>query len=1424
MWRRFAKPFFIFLLAAGLAVGAASAKDDGGGSWFSAFLESLLSTPDRQVKLTGLEGVFSANPKVEKITVADRDGVWLELDGVEVAWNRAALFDRTIDIESLKAARVAMLRRPVAAEAAHASSAPSPPPLAIKLNAISLPQILLSAPVAGGAAELTATGAASIAPDVLSVELSVDRQDRAGSLVANLRLEPQANVLTADIKFKEPAGGLVAELFGLRGRPSVAVTLSGTGPLDAWRGTTEVEAGGTRVLAGGMSVSRGDDGYHVAAEFAAALQTIVPEDYAMLLAGDSRLTVDLTRSDDGAIALRSATLRSEGVDLSASGMLGPDMVPRSADLSLKLGQAGRAALPFVPGDISVATLTADIGLDSGEAAPWKASIKADGVEGAFGRIDGVAFDASGQARDLARPSTRATNFRFAVSADGVVPNDLALRDALGPTFEARGTGSWSAGRPVAFEGLSVILTGATANFSGTADRSGLSGDFAASVIDLSRFSDLAGRALEGRAELKAKGSAGADGALDLKLGGTTTDLSLGIAMLDPLLAGATKLSGGLARNDQGFRFDNLVLVNERASAELNGSLSDPAIDMSVAASVADLSLVTERAEGTAKITAHVTGSRDAPKVEAEASGDNVVLMGRPLADASARFSGTVAGPATAGEAEISGTLGDAAVRGKAKLSAGANGARMLDDLRFAVGESQITGDLAIGADGLLAGKLNVVSPDLSKVAPLFLVEGSGALRADIALSADAGAQSATFSGTATDVVYGGTSLKSAAIEGQASDLFGVPKIEGDFSLANLTAGGLTIVSAKGTAERSGEATAFTVDAALADGRADLKGDLAPRDGGLAIGLQSLLYKRPGIDLALAEPTTIEVKDGVARFERTTLKAGGGTITLSGSAGPTLDLEAVLASVPAALVNAASPGLGAEGTISGVISARGAASSPDANFEITLAGASVAASRNAGLGPLGVSARGTLAKKRIELTSEIFGADGMSVQVTGTVGAESGGPLDLRVKGGIPLALGNRQLAARGAALNGALNVDVAVSGTTTAPKFSGRVTAEGGGFVDPETGIVLKNLSLVATVSGDRVVIERLNAESGEGTVSATGRVGLDPNAGFPIDLTLQIRKARYVNGTLVAARFDADLALTGTLAEGPLLKGKVTLDRTDITVPDKLPSDSVAVTVEHVDPPPKVEETLAVVRAPNAPDRSTASRSADISLDVAVSAPQRIFVRGRGLDAEFGGNLTLRGPISSLAATGAFRMVRGRLDILTQRIAFDRGVITFAGDLDPILDFSGSTRTSSITITVAVSGRASDPQVTFTSSPDLPQDEILARLIFSKGIGELSPLQIARLGAAASELSGGSGGILSQLRATTGLDDLDIVTDEKGQTSVAAGRYVTENVYVGVQQGTTTESSRVTIDLDVTKSVKARAGYSADGESSLGIFYEREY
>ncbi len=130
---------------------------------------------------------------------------------------------------------------------------------------------------------------------------------------------------------------------------------------------------------------------------------------------------------------------------------------------------------------------------------------------------------------------------------------------------------------------------------------------------------------------------------------------------------------------------------------------------------------------------------------------------------------------------------------------------------------------------------------------------------------------------------------------------------------------------------------------------------------------------------------------------------------------------------------------------------------------------------------------------------------MSVQVTGTVGTANAARRSISgSKAACRWRSATASLPRAGRRCKGALNVDIAVSGTAAAPKFSGRVTAEGGGFVDPETGIVLKNLSLVASVSGDqRRHRTAQRAKSGEGNCVGDRRVGLDPNAGFPVDLTL---------------------------------------------------------------------------------------------------------------------------------------------------------------------------------------------------------------------------------------------------------------------------------------------------------------------------------
>ena len=59
------------------------------------------------------------------------------------------------------------------------------------------------------------------------------------------------------------------------------------------------------------------------------------------------------------------------------------------------------------------------------------------------------------------------------------------------------------------------------------------------------------------------------------------------------------------------------------------------------------------------------------------------------------------------------------------------------------------------------------------------------------------------------------------------------------------------------------------------------------------------------------------------------------------------------------------------------------------------------------------------------------------------------------------------------------------------------------------------------------------------------------------------------------------------------------------------------------------------------------------------------------------------------------------------------------------------------------------------------------------------------------------------------------------GGAAVRAGKYISDNVYVGVQAGRETEAN---INLDITDDLTVRGSVETDGDTSLGIFFERDY
>jgi translocation and assembly module TamB len=241
--------------------------------------------------------------------------------------------------------------------------------------------------------------------------------------------------------------------------------------------------------------------------------------------------------------------------------------------------------------------------------------------------------------------------------------------------------------------------------------------------------------------------------------------------------------------------------------------------------------------------------------------------------------------------------------------------------------------------------------------------------------------------------------------------------------------------------------------------------------------------------------------------------------------------------------------------------------------------------------------------------------------------------------------------------------------------------------------------------------------------------------------------------------------------------------------------------------------------RAPGFEDR----RGPVYGLDVRIDALNEIFIRGRGLDAELGGSLRIGGTTANVIPSGQFELIRGRLDILGRRLTLDQGNITMQGSLDPYLFLSASSSANGITARVVLAGNLSDPQLRFESTPELPEDEVVAQLLFGRGIKEISPFQAAQLASSIATLTGRGGeGILGSLRRSFGLDDLDVGTSESGDTEVTLGTYLTDNVYtdVVISDGRT----ELDINLELTPSITVTGSTADDGDSSIGIRFERDF
>ncbi|WP_028574020.1 translocation/assembly module TamB domain-containing protein [Desulfonatronovibrio hydrogenovorans] len=406
-------------------------------------------------------------------------------------------------------------------------------------------------------------------------------------------------------------------------------------------------------------------------------------------------------------------------------------------------------------------------------------------------------------------------------------------------------------------------------------------------------------------------------------------------------------------------------------------------------------------------------------------------------------------------------------------------------------------------------------------------------------------------------------------------------------------------------------------------------------------------------------------------------------------------------------------------------------------------------------------------------------------------------------------------------LTGELTADLSIAGSLQAPELKGMLNITSASFEHIDTGLFLTDLDIRAETHQNRIDLDILRGSDGAGgRINGSGYLEFAPEGNMPWQMELAVENARVANHSLaVVTVSSAALKISGDKSEADLA-GRIVFSSVEASLPDQAPPGVVDLDVTEINLPDQEHPVTRSAVQPGYP----------ISLDLDLIFPSRVFVRGRGLDSEWEGNLRITGQTSSPSVRGSLNVVRGRLMLLDRRFNLVReSYVNLDGSFppDPNIDISAEYRQRDRIINVRVFGPALNPELLLSSDPPMPQDEILAWTLFGRDLSTLTPFQAIQLANAARVLALGQTGpdLMGEVRTIIGVDDIDITRDpEEGYTQFGLGKYVHERVYVQVKKGTAPGTDSVSVEVELSPRISLESNVDSDSEGGIGIFWKHDY
>ena len=430
-----------------------------------------------------------------------------------------------------------------------------------------------------------------------------------------------------------------------------------------------------------------------------------------------------------------------------------------------------------------------------------------------------------------------------------------------------------------------------------------------------------------------------------------------------------------------------------------------------------------------------------------------------------------------------------------------------------------------------------------------------------------------------------------------------------------------------------------------------------------------------------------------------------------------------------------------------------------------------------------------------------------------------GALVGKLQGRLNLAVLQKLPAMRDQILRGKVDMKIGVGGSLKKWDLDGWATISKGRYENVKLGVLLADINGRLDPRGRTLQLTGLTATDGNsGKVTLEG--GMATETPFPMNANLTFKRATLLRKDALTSMASGTITIKGDMNRLDM-KGKILLDRTEVAIPNRFPPDVTVIPVKEINLPAGI-----------AAQEPKMGEGADfLYLDLDVDIPDKFFVRGRGLDSEFKGKLKALGPADDPVIRGTLNVVRGTFKFLSRTFDITSGQIAFDGATPPVpfLNITTEVNSGEIDARVRITGPADAFRLSLTSQPPLPQDEIMAQILFGQSVAKLNTFQALQLASSVNQLAGGYWpDIVGETRDFLGLDRLGfsggVGDDDDDGPSVSLGKYVSERVYVGVEQNITDSKQDVIVEINITPDITVESKAGSKSGAGIGINWNYDY